>query len=65
LLTPVKGDKEAYIKRILNLSSHSKHSAEEIVIITDDDKRTLTNLVKEISVIYRFNGKQNKHSEEA
>lgn len=64
LLSPVKGDKEAYIKRILNLSSHSKHSAEEIVMITDDDKRALTNLVKEISAIYRFNGKQNKHGEE-
>lgn len=64
LLSPVKGDKEAYIKRILNLSSHSKHSAEEIVMITDDDKRALTNLVKEISAIYRFNGKQNKYGEE-
>lgn len=65
LLSPIKGDKESYIKRILNLSSHSKHSAEEIVMITDDDKRALTNLVKEISAIYRFNRKQNTHDEEA
>ncbi len=64
LLSPLKGDKESYIKRILNLSSHSKHSAEEIVMITDDDKRMLINLVKEISAIYRFNSKQNTHSEE-
>lgn len=55
LLSPVRGDKEAYIKRILNLSSHSKHSAEEIVMITDDDKRMLINLVEEITTIYKFN----------
>lgn len=65
LLSHVKGDKESYIKRILNLSSHSKHSAEEIVMIEDDDKRILTNLVKEISAIYRFNSKKNTHGEEA
>jgi hypothetical protein len=64
LLSPVKGDKESYIKRILNLSSHSKHSSEEIVMITDEDKRVLTNLVKEISAIYRFNSKKNAHGEE-
>lgn len=57
LLSPVRGDKEAYIRRILNLSSHSKHSAEEIVLITDDDKRMLINLVEEISSIYKFNSK--------
>lgn len=57
LLSPVKGAKESYIKRILNLSSHSKHSAEEIVMITDSDKRMLINLVKEFSAIYRFNSK--------
>lgn len=55
LLAPVRGDKEAYIKRILNLSSHSKHSAEEIVMISDADKRMLTNLVDEIITIYRYN----------
>lgn len=57
LLSPVRGDKESYIRRILNLSSHSKHSAEEIVMITDDDKRMLINLVEEISSIYKFNNK--------
>lgn len=55
LLLPVRGDKEAYIKRILNLSSHSKHSAEEIVMISDADKRMLINLVDEIITIYRYN----------
>ena len=55
LLVPVRGDKEAYMKRILNLSSHSKHSAEEIVMISDADKRMLINLVNEIITIYRYN----------
>ncbi|RPF43412.1 AAA domain-containing protein [Hydrogenoanaerobacterium saccharovorans] len=64
LLTPVKGERESYIKRILNLSSHSKHSAEEIVMITDGDKRMLKNLVQEISKIYKFNIKQNTHVKE-
>lgn len=55
LLEPVRGDKEAYIKRILNLSSHSKHSAEEIVMVSDADKRMLINLIDEITTIYRYN----------
>ena len=55
LLTHFEGDKEAYIKRILNLSSHSKHSAEEIVMISDADKRIFMNLVKQIITIYRYN----------
>lgn len=64
LLSPIRGEKESYLKRILNLSSHSKHSAEEMVMITDDDKRILINLVKEISTIYRFNSKVNLDSKE-
>jgi hypothetical protein len=55
LLEPVIGDKEAYVKRILNLSSHSKHSGEEIVMISDDDKRMFINLVDQIITIYRYN----------
>lgn len=54
LLIPVKGSRDAYEKRILNLSSHSKHSAEEIVVLTKDDKNVLRHLVNEISEIYRF-----------
>lgn len=54
LLSPVRGDKEAYIKRILNLSSHSKHSDEEIVMISDADKRMLINLVNQIITLYRY-----------
>jgi wobble nucleotide-excising tRNase len=54
LLLPVKGSSVAYEERILNLSSHSKHSAEEIVVLTNDDKNVLKHLISEISEIYRF-----------
>lgn len=54
LLSPVNGSRTAYEKRILNLSSHSKHSAEEIVELTNDDKNVLRHLINEISNIYRF-----------
>jgi wobble nucleotide-excising tRNase len=54
LLLPVKGNRTAYEERILNLSSHSKHSAEEIVVLTNDDKNVLRHLISEISEIYRF-----------
>ncbi|WP_019635145.1 AAA family ATPase [Paenibacillus fonticola] len=54
LLLPVKGNRDAYVKRILNLSSHSKHSAEEIVELTSDDKNVLRHLISEINEIYRF-----------
>jgi hypothetical protein len=54
LLLPIKGSRVAYEERILNLSSHSKHSAEEIVVLTNDDKNVLRHLISEISEIYRF-----------
>lgn len=54
LLLPVKGSRVAYENRILNLSSHSKHSAEEIVELTNDDKNVLRHLISEINEIYRF-----------
>jgi len=55
LLTPISGSRESYIKRILNFSSHSKHSSEEIIILTDNDKNVLKLLINEIYRIYRFN----------
>ncbi|RUT30484.1 anticodon nuclease [Paenibacillus zeisoli] len=54
LLLPVKGTRDAYVKRILNLSSHSKHSGEEIVELTNDDKNVIRHLMNEINEIYRF-----------
>ena len=49
------GDKEPYVKRILNVSSHSKHSGEETNILTTGDKLMFKRLVKEISSTYQFN----------
>lgn len=49
------GDKEPYVKRILNLSSHSKHSGEETNMVTTGDKLIFKRLVKEISSTYQFN----------
>ena len=49
------GEKEPYVKRILNASSHSKHSGEEANIVTTGDKLIFKRLVKEISSTYQFN----------
>ena len=49
------GEKEPYVKRILNFSSHSKHAGEEANIVTRGDKRVFKRLVKEISSTYKFN----------
>lgn len=54
LLIPVSGESYAYEKRIIDLSSHSKHSAEEIIILTKDEKNILKHLLKEITEIYKF-----------
>lgn len=53
--------REAYYKRIINLSSHSKHHGEEISILDDNDKRMLGFLVREIILkIYNFKSKNNQ-----
>lgn len=54
LLSPIEGSSEAYYNRILNLSSHSKHSGEEVVELTPDDKNVLKRLIHDIKEIYRF-----------
>jgi len=46
--------REAYYRRIINLSSHSKHNGEEISIVEENDKRVLSFLVGEILRLYRF-----------
>ncbi|WP_407490602.1 AAA family ATPase [Elizabethkingia anophelis] len=46
--------REAYYKRIINLSSHSKHHGEEISIIEENDKRVLSFLVEEVKRMYGF-----------
>lgn len=46
--------REAYYKRIINLSSHSKHNGVEISIVEENDKRVLSFLVAEIKRMYGF-----------
>lgn len=48
------GRPNPYEARIINISSHSKHSGEEVAELTEDDKRVLSYLVSEISTMYRF-----------
>ena len=48
------GDSKPYKTRLINISSHSKHSAEESVEPNDNDKRVLGFLIQEISSIYHF-----------
>jgi hypothetical protein len=47
--------REAYYNRIINLSSHSKHTGDEVSAIQDSDRRVLGYLVREIKTAYRFN----------
>ncbi len=46
--------REAYYKRIINLSSHSKHNGDEISIVEENDKRVLSFLVNEVKRMYGF-----------
>lgn len=46
--------REAYYRRIINLSSHSKHNGEEISILEESDKRVLGFLVQELKRMYSF-----------
>lgn len=48
------GKTNPYETRIINFSSHSKHSGEEVAELTEDDKRVLTYLVGQINEMYRF-----------
>lgn len=43
-----------YGARIINICSHSKHAGEEVVDLTEDDKRVLRYLVKDFHEKYRF-----------
>ncbi|MBI9091320.1 MAG: AAA family ATPase [Desulfobacterium sp.] len=54
LLDLVEGDRKSYETRLINISSHSKHTGEEVAELTDDDKRVLDFLVKQIHNIYNF-----------
>lgn len=55
LLPKTDGGKiNPYEARIINISSHSKHAGEEVTDLTEDDKRVLAYLVRQINEMYRF-----------
>ena len=47
-------DPDAFAQRIVNLSSHSAHAAEEITEVEDKDKEKLVELVKHLTETYGF-----------
>jgi hypothetical protein len=57
------GNSKAYLTRIVNLSSHSKHAGDEIADLTDDDKRIIGYLMKAFNEAYRFKEIQNVKKE--
>ncbi len=48
-------NKEKYITRLINISSHSKVSHMEVSTITDEDKDMLKSIMEEITKRYHFN----------
>jgi wobble nucleotide-excising tRNase len=57
-----EGSREGYYNRIINLSSHSKFSGEEISLIQDSEKSMLDHLVREVKKIYGFKSKVNPNA---
>lgn len=49
-----EGAREGYYKRIIELSSHSKFSGEEVSTLTSQEKNVFKHLVEEITKIYKF-----------
>lgn len=48
---------DPYMNRIVNLSSHSKHSGEETTLMSDNEKRVLKGLIEHINTKYNFRSK--------
>lgn len=48
------GRPNPYEARVINISSHSKHAGEEVAGLTEDDKRVLGYLVRQLNETYRF-----------
>lgn len=59
------GRTNPYESRMINLFSHSKHSAEEVTELEDDDKRMLGFLVRKINETYRFKATTDQPAETA
>jgi wobble nucleotide-excising tRNase len=49
------GERDAYLSRIINLSSHSKNANEEVFDITENDKRVLGYLMENTKIFEFFN----------
>ena len=58
------GASDAYYNRIINLCSHGKHSGEETSLITENDKKVLGFLVREIKKTYHFKKEQTNKEEQ-
>lgn len=56
MLLPIldDGERNPYEKRITDISSHSKHSTEEIAELTENDKKVLKYLIEQINETYHF-----------
>lgn len=54
------GERDSYLTRIINISSHSKHSNEEMAILTENDKRVLEYLLKNTETLKLFKYKKGK-----
>lgn len=48
------GRPNPYEARIINISSHSKHSGDEVAELSEDDKRVLSKLVDDLISTYRY-----------
>jgi hypothetical protein len=59
-----EGSREGYYNRIINLSSHSKFSGEEVSVLTTQEKEVLKYLVREITRIYNFKSNINQTASE-
>jgi wobble nucleotide-excising tRNase len=48
------GERNNYLTRIINISSHSKHASEEVYELTENDKRVLGYLMKNTEIFKSF-----------
>ena len=48
------GERDLYLTRLINISSHSKHTNEEIYDLTENDKRVLNYLMNNIKIFEFF-----------
>lgn len=61
-----EGSNDLYLKRMVDISSHSKHSAHELAELSDDDKRVLGFLLSQTAnKLYQFPERYRVNAEEA